>query len=237
MRSILNGAKPLGLVLVLSLGATAAAKPNFEGSRSVGKAHHTVIELSRNEALQLEFANGGAWDAYLDGGMIVVDGEMTEEQKQNYKTELLNPREMMVAPSEIGIQWCSGYYLSNVVYRGNSFYFLDRRLTSAEGRGPITLTLTVSKTATATYSANVGVSAEVVSAGVGYSFSTAYGVSSSASWAVPSGVYGRLEAYALHNKHTWDVWDDDCGDPSDTYKGNGSSYKPNGGVYFRKVTL
>jgi hypothetical protein len=123
------------------------------------------------------------------------------------------------------------------VYRGNSFYFLSRRLTSAEGRGPINLTLTVSKTATATYSANVGVSASVVTAGVGYSFATAYGVSSAATWSVPSGYYGRLEAYALHNKHTWNVWDDDCGTPEDTYKGAGSSYKPNGGVYFRKLYL
>lgn len=237
MRSILNGAKPLGLVFVLSLGATASANPYFEGSRAVGKAQHTVIELSRNEALQMEFANGDAWDPYLAGGMIVVDGEMTEEQQRTYKAELLNPIETKVAPSEPSAQWCTGYYLSNIVYRGNNFYFLSRRLQAAEGRGPMTLTVTVSKTATATYSANVGVSASVVTAGVGYSFSTSYGVSASGTWAVPSGTYGRLEAYAMHNKHTWDVWDDDCGTPADTYKGAGSSFKPNGSVYFRRVTL
>ncbi len=207
--------------------------------QTVGEAQGTLIELTADQARQFEVNSGGVWDEKIVGGFVVLNDTLTEEQKQSFKAEMLNrePKAEQERAGDVQAQWCTGYYLSNVQYQGNSWYFTNKRLGSSEGWGPITLSLTVSTSVSAQWSANVGVSAEVVSAGVGYSVTATYGVSSQGSWNVPSGTYGRLEGYALHNKHTWDVWNDDCGDPADTYSGSGSSYKPNGGVYFKKVSL
>ena len=202
-----------------------------------------TIELSKNEAQQLEIMNGGILDENIAGGYIVLapGNEMTGAEKDTYKKALLRrPLEMAQEggrPGDVNVSWCSGWYLSNVQYRGGSWYFPSLRLGAAEGWGPITLTVNVTRTVSATFSANVGVSAEVVSAGVGFDVNASFSVSTEGSWNVPSGVHGRLEAYALFDKYTFDVWDDDCGDPADTYKGNGAAYKPNLGIYFKKVYL
>jgi hypothetical protein len=238
--------KHLALITTILMGTGCMMEPmdddsqyvDDQGASELVQADEgiTVIELTKEEAETLEVNNGGTLDENIAGGTIVLNNVLTEDEKAEYKANLLDPQsEVVLGKGDVRSKWCTGYYLSNVQYQGNSWYFGSQRIGASSGWGPITLSVSVSTSVSATFSANVGVSAEVVSAGVGYSVTASYGVSSSGTWAVPSGTYGTLEAYALHNKHTWDVWNDDCGDPADTYSGNGQSYKPNGGVYFKKV--
>ncbi|MCX7570291.1 hypothetical protein OS242_09980 [Tumebacillus sp. DT12] len=219
---------------VASASGTQAVHPSFATKQTV-----TLIELTKEEAQHYELLQGGHADASIAGGTVAYSGKLSEAEKKAYKTDMLSMTRTAtpVQTDTVTPQWCTGLFLKNVSYLGNNYYFTNQRIGASEGAGPITLSVTVSKSVSATFSANVGVSAEVVSAGVGYSVTGTYGVSSTGTWAVPSGTYGRLEAYALHDKHSWEVWEDDCGTPTDTYKGNGNSWKPNGSVYFKKVTL
>lgn len=223
----------LMLVLSSAMSVSAENKDKAKDNKKV-----TYIELTQEEAQQFEIINGGVLDENIVGGTIVLDSKMSDKEKKAYKKNLLKPRHEPQKPKgDVSALWCTGYYVTNVAFQGDNWYFPAQRLGFSEGFGPITLSVTINQGVSATWSANVGVSAEVVSAGVGYSVTSSYSVASSGSWNVPSGTHGRLEAYALHDKHTWDVYDDDCGDPADTYVGYGSSYKPNGGVYFKKVVL
>jgi hypothetical protein len=236
--SVVKKASILMLVLTLSFVSIASAN---NGGKSEKDKKLTFIELTKEEAQQFEVNNGGLMDENIAGGTIVLDGELSDAQKKKYKEELLKqkkPKKQQSGDSgDIEPQWCTGYYLKNVQYLGNTFYFPSQRLGSSEGWGPITLSVQVQTSVSATFSSNVSVSADVVSAGVGYSVTASYSVSSSGTWTVPDGNYGRLEAYALYDKHSWEVWDDDCGTPEDSHVGNGNSWKPNNGVYFKKVIV
>jgi len=243
---MMNIRKKTALMMSLMLAVTTMASTSVATAAapakqqpSLAKQEVTLIELTKEEAQHYELLQGGQADATIAGGTVAYSGKLTESEKKAYKTDMLSMTRTAtpVQTNTVTPQWCTGLFLKNVSYLGNTYYFTNQRLGASEGAGPITLSVTVSKSVSATFSANVGVSAEVVSAGVGYSVTATYGVSSTGTWAVPSGTYGRLEAYALHDKHSWEVWEDDCGTPTDTYKGNGNSWKPNGSVYFKKVTL
>lgn len=225
------GLLTLALALVFTMGISPA------DAAKDGKKNETVIPLTKEEVQQFERVNGATPDENTVGGMIVLPKELSKEQVKAYKEKMLKPQKKQKAKDDdVNALWCSGYYLSNVQYQGNTWYFPSQRLGSSEGWGPLNLSLTVNRSVSATFSANVNVSAEVVSAGVGYSVTASYGVSSSGSWNVPAGRYGRLEGYALHDKHTWDVWDDTCFS-GQVYRGSGESFKPNGGVFFKQVIV
>lgn len=221
------------MLVFTSVVSASAAETKTKNNKKV-----TYIELTKEEAQQFEINNGGTFDENIAGGTIVLDGELTKAEKKKYKEELLKPeKESKKQTGDVEANWCTGYYVTNVAFQGDTYYFPSERLGFSEGWGPITLSVSVNKEVSATWSSNTSVSVEVVEVGVGYSLTTKYGITSSGSWNVPDGTHGRLEAYALHDKHTWDVYDDDCGTAADTYVGNGKSYKPNNGVYFKKVVL
>lgn len=219
---------------IASASGSQPAHPAITAKQAV-----TFIELTKEEAQHYELLNGGHADATIAGGTVAYSGKLSDAEKKQYKIDMLSMTRTSqpVQVSTVTPQWCTGLYLSNVKYLGNDYYFTNQRIGASEGYGPINLKVEVSRSVSATFSANYGVKAEVVSAGVGYSVTASYGVASSGSWDVPSGTYGRLEAYALHDKHSWDIWEDDCGTPTDTYRGSGNSWKPNGSVYFKKVVL
>lgn len=224
----------------------------------------TYIPLSEEETRLLDRLNGiakddGNNDAVVSG-LLAVPEAMTEDQAESFKKALLASTIRIVhgdaalshgvlalKPSEPGQSesegpidpakaWCSGWHLTNVSNWGSGYYFPNKVLGGASGWGPMTLSVQVQKSVSAQVDFSAGISASVVNASLGYSQNSTYSVSVNATWNVPSGKYGKIEAFAYNTKHTWQVWDDDCGDPMDTYVGSGASYKPTG-VIFYKTTL
>jgi hypothetical protein len=217
-----------------------------DGLTPVEQQKSGIIELSKEEARKLEIMNWGVADEKLAGGQIVLapGNELTRTEKDAYKANLFkaggaDQQELEeVAQQEQRadglMSWC-GYHLSNVQYRGGGWLSSSPAGVSVGGPGPTNLNLEVSGGYSAMFSTNVGVSAEVVSAGVGYSVTASYSVSHVESLPVPSGYFARQEAYIMYNKHTWDVWENGCIFSGPAYKGNGASFRPNGGVYFRHM--
>lgn len=232
--------RKMGLLVLVCAMAFTSSIVSADSSKSKDTSQKkTYIHLTKEEAQEFEALNGGkANDETIAGGIIAYNGVLTDDQVKNYKQELLKPRDEAVNKSkekdkDVQALWCTGDYLSNIQNQGSGWYFPSSPLQGATGWGVIILHVSVSADVSATFSANYGVSAGVVEAGVGYSFSATWGVSSEGEWTVPSGQYGTLQAFALFEKKTWDVWDDDCGTPEDTYKGAGSSYKPTTSTYYR----
>jgi len=226
-------------VLFATTSVASASGSQLAHQSLTAKQAVTLIELTKEEAQHYELLQSGHADTAIAGGTVAYSGKLSEAEKKKYKADMLSMTRTAtpVQTNTVTPQWCTGLFLKNVSYLGNNYYFTNQRIGASEGYGPINLKVEVSRSVSATFSANYGVSAEVVSAGVGYSVTASYSVSSSGSWDVPAGTYGRLEAYALHDKHSWEIWEDDCGTPTDTYKGSGNSWKPNGSVYFKKVVL
>lgn len=116
-----------------------------------------------------------------------------------------SPAPTNVANSIIQPQWgYPHYYLTDVQNIGG--YCGLNKLGTTYGVGPMTLSLTISKGVNATYSDNAGVSASVISAGVGYSVTSTYTVSSTGTVYVPSGKEYELVAYPTYSQKSYQVW-------------------------------
>lgn len=99
--------------------------------------------------------------------------------------------------------FCNCYEIKNVKAAGTGWRFLG----ASRGSSPTTsVSITINQTVSNSYSANVGVSADSVSAGVGFSVTQTYGVSQTGSANIPAGQTIEIDAYAVYNVSTYDVW-------------------------------
>ena len=122
-------------------------------------------------------------------------------------------------------EWCTGLYTVTNGYNTSGTTpgpYVDGYGASPQGT---TLQLSQSETVSNQYSASIGVSAEVVSATVGFSVTYSRQVGYSYSINVPYGQGWRIQSTNNFRGVGFDIWDDDCGDPADTYMGNGIAWE------------
>lgn len=100
--------------------------------------------------------------------------------------------------------WCGCYYLKNVAYSGKGYIYLG----ASRGSNPYTTTvaITINQTISNQWSATGGISAEGVSAGVGFSVTQSYSISQTGTATIPYGHTVELDAYAVYNVDTFQVW-------------------------------
>ncbi len=93
--------------------------------------------------------------------------------------------------------------------------------------GPATLDLYIQRGVAATFSANVGLSAGVVTAGVGFSVTSSFGVTARDDIYVPAGQLGSITAYPLFEDVNFQVWQNQWVGPEHQI-GSGYALKPIG---------
>ena len=99
--------------------------------------------------------------------------------------------------------FCNCYEIKNVKAAGTGWRFLG----ASRGSSPTTsVSIAIDQTVSNSYSANIGVSADSVSAGVCFSVTQTYGVSQTGSANIPAGQTIEIDAYAVYNVSTYDVW-------------------------------
>lgn len=204
--------------LAFALMSGCGHESNDDIERTTGR-----VSLSRQAVLDLGFSDS-------EEGVIIAGELLPEGLPPKTPGSTAGPASLTEwGPAAL----CRGYYVSppSLRYAGQT-YFPARVLTSAEGLGPRRLGLSVSRSVSSEFSASVGISVGAVSAGVGYSIGTSSSVEAYSEIDVPSGRLLRLEAYAKYDKHTFQIWNDSCVPGTDSYVGDGQSFRPTGGVIF-----
>ena len=207
---------------------------------------YTIIELTFDELQLIQAATMGANHGEIVGGTIVIPGNYSYEEQLSLRRYFVdsvtrvNPVpafEMPVNRVEEIEPFIIGAHLRNAVSHGDNWFFSSRSLAHAIGARGITLSINQSVSVAHTINSTVSVSAGVVTAGIGASVSGSVSVSVGGSWTVPNTYNnGRLDAFALHDRWTFEVWNNPLiGNPS--LQGTGSAYRVNGGVFFQRTRL
>ncbi len=205
---------------------------------SAGPGEVTFIHLSDAEMRRI----GDEDEGPVVSGLLVLPGALSAAEIAEVKASLVlsgeeppveeEARDALDLAVETDPQFaCTGRYLTNVASLGGNWYYPSEPIDVVVGQSPQVLHMSINKSIGASFTANVGVEASVVSAGVNYNVSGSYGVSSTTDWKVPADKYGKIEAFTMYYRHTWDIWYDPCFG-ADYKLGTGSSRRPYG-VFFK----
>lgn len=138
--------------------------------------------------------------------------------------------------------YCRGYYVTHVVARDGTVFFIspDHLASATEAWGPQTLSLSVEHdfSPEVSYEQAPSVSHErnkitqSLQTALSFSLSTSTNLSASNAVLVPSDAYYRLEAYPEYQVVDFDLRRDPCGPMTDALLTTGGVYRPVG-IYFR----
>ncbi|APR75646.1 Hypothetical protein A7982_00992 [Minicystis rosea] len=140
------------------------------------------------------------------------------------------------------LPWCSGLYVTHLVRRAGTIFFIspESLVASTDGWGPQSLALSVEHDfdTGVTYERSPSLSKQKnditksLSATLGYSVTSAIDLTASTLVLVPTDAYYRLEAYPEYDVIDWELHADACGPQPDLLVTTGTVYRPIG-IHFR----
>jgi hypothetical protein len=138
--------------------------------------------------------------------------------------------------------YCSGLYVTHVVRRAGTIFYVspETLATAADGWGPQTLSLSVDQgfdsqltyADTPSLSKNKNNLTKTVQQAVGFSLTHTVDLTAISAVLVPTDAYYRLEAYPEYQVIDWELHADACSIMPDTLITTGTVYRPVG-IHFR----
>ena len=200
--------------------------------------NYTIIELSQEELQLMQPADG---IGTVVGGTLVIPGHHTLFQQEVIRRDFvgshINNFENNVSNKNDSERFLGTTEVRNVRPGRPNVFFTNSPLGYAIGDPGVSLSVSVSASVSNQFNSNVSVSGPLVSAAVGFNFTSTTNVTSSGSWDVPNNSRdGMLRGFALHAETHFEVWNNPLiGNATRT--GDGTAFRATGGAYFQRTVF